>query len=62
MLLALEADKNAVLSKDELVLSLQDTFEVFLIEVDASKLIDDLINRLNQLHPLLKMIRLIYLF
>lgn len=60
MLLALEADEDAALGEDELVLALKDALEAFLIEVYASKLIDDLVDRLDQLYSLLKMVGLVY--
>lgn len=61
MLLALEADEDAVLGDDEFVLALKDAFEVLLVEVDASELIDYLIDRLDQLNSVLEVIGLINL-
>lgn len=59
MLLALEANVDAVLTYDQLVLALKDAFEVFLVEVDASKLVDYLIYCLDQLHSVLEVIGLV---
>lgn len=57
----MEADEDAVLGDDEFVLALKDAFEVLLVEVDASELIDYLIDRLDQLNSVLEVIGLINL-
>jgi hypothetical protein len=50
MLLTLEADLQAVLVDDEFMLLLKDALEVVLVEVDPSKLVDDLIDGLDEFH------------